>query len=705
MCLALKYSHDHKVLHRDLKTSNVFLSRDGQVKLGDFGMAKNLLYTNQNLHNFVGTPLYLPPEIIKNEPYSYKADIWALGIVFYELLALKTPFMDFSYHGLLVKICNAPIEPLPEHYSPEIRNFVMMLLERDPINRPSVNDLFQTDFICQALAKNDREWEIFHSMKSRDSFQITDLQLRNDFNQLRTYRYSEYVGGQSQVISKDQLNSPTVNQNTVKPSRFGAVQNNHIMPLSYVDQESMLQNSDFMKRNCKEINLSAAQESEIYESPISREISENNKGQDDDQSTRKESVLISSHQHSTFKNGVGLTFDPSIFDSQATQLGGDSIGTDPCKLSLNDLNYSGFNSDFIQSGLECLRRTTNNANIVKDQFNLESNNEKMSGFFEFKRTDRLCSDDQNGLEEEMPRLDNNFLIEESQQKQSDNLLSPTASPKANRTEKHDCFTTTPQNPEVKKRHFDTNKYAQLAQVKKANKVDDQKGKKFKICNIRAGNKANTDNQSEIKSKMTPEINTLINQDHIKTSTPANVKRKSNSVTHKHLIARKIGKSITIKIIPRGFQMDTKLIGETDNSIANTKFLTESETKKVFANFAAEEHASDLIDKLHPKKLVGKTVSYQDINRIYRKSYLNEVAMLKQKYIELFDGKFTLVYSAVKKFVVTIGLKELEKWLNDERQIYELARNYGRELLEAVGSSRALAEMIRLNVLDIKSDLL
>lgn len=678
------------------------------MKLGDFGMAKNLLYTNQNLHNFVGTPLYIPPEIIKNEAYSYKADIWALGVVFYELLALKTPFMDFSYHGLLVKICNAPIEPLPQHYSTEIRDFVMTLLNREPSNRPSVNDLFQTDFICQALAKNDREWEIFHSMKSRDSFQITDLQLRNDFNQLKTYRYSEYVGGQSLVMGKDQLASMNSHQNSVKPSRFGAVQNNHIMPLSFVDQESMLQNSELTTMNCKQTDFGIAQESEIYETPITREISENNKAMNDDESTRKESVLISSHPYSSFKKGAGLAFDPSIFDSNANPVGGDSIGVDFCKLTSNDLNYSGFNSDFIQSGLECLRRTTDNPQSVNERFNMATNSERMSGFFEFKRTDCLQSDEYVGSQEEMPRLDNNFLIEEGQyqMKRSASLLSANETSK--RTEDDDCDNRhfSRPNRKSKKDNFDSSKYAQITRLNRAGKGDDQKGKKFKICNIRTGNKGTNEHKQEARSKKTLELNTLVQHDQVsKPSTPVHRNRKSNSIAHKHLIARKLGNSITIKIKPQGAQPRTKVVGEIDFSIANTKFMTESQTKQMFANFSAKDQAKDPLLKPSPKKMVGKTVSYQDINRIYRKSYLNEVALLKQKYIDLFDGKFTLVYSAVKKFVVTIGLKELEKWISDERQIFELVRSYGRGLLETVGSPKALVEMVRLNVLDIKSDLL
>ena len=62
---------------------------------------------------FVGTPLYIAPEIIKDESYSYKADIWAMGIIFYELMALKPPFNAINFETLILKVCNSKIKPLP----------------------------------------------------------------------------------------------------------------------------------------------------------------------------------------------------------------------------------------------------------------------------------------------------------------------------------------------------------------------------------------------------------------------------------------------------------------------------------------------------------------------------------------------------------------------------------------------------------------
>ena len=100
ICLAVKHLHDRKVLHRDLKTQNVFLTSTSIVKLGDFGIAKVLNSTSDRAKTFVGTPYYLSPEIVRGLPYSFKSDIWSLGVILYEMCTLRPPFNAQSIQGL-----------------------------------------------------------------------------------------------------------------------------------------------------------------------------------------------------------------------------------------------------------------------------------------------------------------------------------------------------------------------------------------------------------------------------------------------------------------------------------------------------------------------------------------------------------------------------------------------------------------------------
>ena len=92
MCLGLHYLHTNRILHRDIKTINMFLTKDNQIKIGDLGVARELAQTANMAHTVVGTPYYLSPELCAEESYNHKSDIWSLGCVLYELCTLKHPF-------------------------------------------------------------------------------------------------------------------------------------------------------------------------------------------------------------------------------------------------------------------------------------------------------------------------------------------------------------------------------------------------------------------------------------------------------------------------------------------------------------------------------------------------------------------------------------------------------------------------------------
>jgi serine/threonine protein kinase len=81
MLLGVKYLHDRNILHRDLSINNVFLTKDGDVKIGDFGSAKFM--TRKNYKTITGTAHYMSPEILNNQPYNRKTDIFSLGVIFY----------------------------------------------------------------------------------------------------------------------------------------------------------------------------------------------------------------------------------------------------------------------------------------------------------------------------------------------------------------------------------------------------------------------------------------------------------------------------------------------------------------------------------------------------------------------------------------------------------------------------------------------
>lgn len=147
ICLAIKHIHDKKILHRDLKSQNVFLTKNGLVKLGDFGIAKCLMFTLDKAKTVVGTPYYLSPEIVENRPYSFKSDIWSLGVLLYEIICLKMPFDASSLPMLYVKIIRGSYPPIPNIYSKDLRSLVNLLLTVDNDKRPSINDILRLPYI------------------------------------------------------------------------------------------------------------------------------------------------------------------------------------------------------------------------------------------------------------------------------------------------------------------------------------------------------------------------------------------------------------------------------------------------------------------------------------------------------------------------------------------------------------------------------
>ncbi|XP_072333186.1 serine/threonine-protein kinase Nek3 isoform X2 [Scyliorhinus torazame] len=153
ICLGMKHIHDKRVLHRDIKSKNIFLTKNGVVKLGDFGSAHLLNSPMAFAHTYVGTPYYVSPEIWENKPYNNKSDIWALGCVLYELCTLRHPFQSNSWKNLILKICNGSYTPIPRQYSYELQYVIKQMFKRNPKDRPSVSTILARNCFSKLISK------------------------------------------------------------------------------------------------------------------------------------------------------------------------------------------------------------------------------------------------------------------------------------------------------------------------------------------------------------------------------------------------------------------------------------------------------------------------------------------------------------------------------------------------------------------------
>ena len=146
MIEGLKALHDKKIMHRDLKSANIFLSSNkNQCKLGDMNESK--IIKEKFLTTQTGTPYYASPEVWKDEPYSYKSDLWSIGCVIYEMCALRPPFNGKDLDELFENVCKGKIKRISSIYSDELWKMILMLLQNDVEKRVDCDGFLNSEII------------------------------------------------------------------------------------------------------------------------------------------------------------------------------------------------------------------------------------------------------------------------------------------------------------------------------------------------------------------------------------------------------------------------------------------------------------------------------------------------------------------------------------------------------------------------------
>ncbi|KAJ8361187.1 hypothetical protein SKAU_G00177120 [Synaphobranchus kaupii] len=149
--MALQYLHEKHILHRDLKTQNIFLTKTSIIKVGDLGIARVLENQNDMASTLIGTPYYMSPELLSNKPYNHKSDVWALGCCVYEMATLKHAFNAKDMNSLVYRIIEGKLPQMPSMYNPQLGELIKSMLSKKPEERPDVKYILRQSYIKQQI--------------------------------------------------------------------------------------------------------------------------------------------------------------------------------------------------------------------------------------------------------------------------------------------------------------------------------------------------------------------------------------------------------------------------------------------------------------------------------------------------------------------------------------------------------------------------
>lgn len=170
---ALHYLHTNRVIHRDMKPQNVLIGANKVVKLCDFGFARSIRSQSMVMTSIKGTPLYMAPELVQEQPYNHTVDLWSLGVILYELFVGKPPFFTNSIYTLIQKIVRDPLT-WPEDMSAEFKSFLRGLLNKRPSERLSWPALLEHPFVRKSEYDDEHEHEHEQQQQQRGEREAGD---------------------------------------------------------------------------------------------------------------------------------------------------------------------------------------------------------------------------------------------------------------------------------------------------------------------------------------------------------------------------------------------------------------------------------------------------------------------------------------------------------------------------------------------------
>lgn len=341
ICLGLAYIHSKNIIHRDLKPMNIFLTKNQEVKIGDFGVAK-LLKNSNNASTFIGTPNYLSPEICVEKPYDNKSDIWALGCILYQLCTLNMPFQASNQAALFLKIIQGKYPPIESHktkyvYSREIKNIITRLLEKNKNMRPSMRQIINDNsFTIKAIQLGFGKdlMKIKSLYKNNDKFTNS-----NNINIINISSHNYYTNDSKFNISKD-LTSPLLTKQEEKVYVKKNIKMNSISPYGrkYETTNNSINNlSIYKQRKPAIININNKRQQKLEIKSINIINIRKNKNSGLRLTSFEKFIGFKSH-----RNNAKSSFNTPIKNSSITQLNTNNTNNNNTPITDLSRNYNKF---------------------------------------------------------------------------------------------------------------------------------------------------------------------------------------------------------------------------------------------------------------------------------------------------------------------------------------------------------------------------
>jgi len=241
----LKTLHELNILHRDLKSANVFLFKNGVVKLGDLNVSK---ITRKGMgYTQTGTPYYASPEVWKDKPYDSKSDIWSLGCVIYEMCALNPPFRAQTMEELFKRVIRGYYPDISNKYSKDLSEILKLMIQTEVGARPSCDELLKMPIIKQRIDyfnnKNNNGNELKEENEILHKELLSTIKIpKNMSNLSRNLPKPNYIPNSFDLNNSEHNKHENNNNNNISNNKFAFLNMNKNILLNKINSNKRINN-------------------------------------------------------------------------------------------------------------------------------------------------------------------------------------------------------------------------------------------------------------------------------------------------------------------------------------------------------------------------------------------------------------------------------------------------------------------------------